>query len=238
MSSSAPTELLGNYLAIRDAIAAAAAQAGRPTDSAKLIAVSKTHPFEKIRELYLAGHRDFGENYVQEMIAKATQARDEGLSEIRWHFIGHLQSNKVKSLLPWVFMIHGVSSLRLAEEIAKRAESQEKRRIPVLIEVNVDDEESKSGARIPEIRKLAEAIGTLPSLELRGLMAIPDPARSGGAREAFRRIAALEASLRPLTRGELSMGMTSDFGDAIAEGATYVRVGTAIFGTRSPREKL
>ncbi len=235
------TELLGNYRAIRKAIAAAALQAGRAADAAKLIAVSKTHPFEKIRELYQEGHRDFGENYVQEMIAKATQARAEGLTEIRWHFIGHLQSNKVKILLPWVFMIHGVSSLKLAEEISKRAEAAErpeKGPVRVLIEVNVDDEESKSGVRISEIRKLAEAIGTFPNLELRGLMAIPDPKRVGGAREAFHRMAALEAALRPLTRGDLSMGMTSDFSDAIAEGATYLRIGTAIFGSRSPREKL
>jgi pyridoxal phosphate enzyme (YggS family) len=224
-------KMIDRYQAIRAKIDAAAKAAGRAPDSVRLVAVSKTHPFEKIAKLYAAGHRDFGENYVQELLEKAKLAREQGLEEIRWHFIGHLQTNKVKALLPDVAVIHGVGSFRLAQEISKRA-SALGRRMRVLIEVNIDDEESKSGARISELRDLAEGIAALPQLELAGLMCIPDPGRSGGPRESFRRLAALEAELRPLTHGELSMGMTSDFPDAIAEGATLVRVGTAIFGER------
>jgi pyridoxal phosphate enzyme (YggS family) len=208
--------------------------AGRDPASVQLVAVSKTHPFERIEALYRAGQRDFGENYVQEMIEKAEAARVAGLDQIRWHFIGHLQSNKVKVLLPHAHLIHGIGSLRLFEEISKRATG---RSSPVagLIEVNVDEQESKSGARIAELRGIAEAAARLPNVDLRGLMCIPDPDRPAGPREAFRRLAALEADLRPLTKGVLSMGMTSDFEDAIAEGATLVRVGTAIFGARDSK---
>jgi pyridoxal phosphate enzyme (YggS family) len=229
------SDLLRRYSEIRTQVERAAAQAGRTKESVKLIAVSKVQPFEKIEALYHAGHRDFGENYAQELVEKSARARAAGFTEIRWHFIGHLQSNKVKMLLPHTSVIHGVSSLRLAEEISKRAENTP---IPVFLEVNVDGEESKSGVQISELRSLAEQVSSLPNIELRGLMCIPDPERAAGPREAFSKLAALERDLRPFTRGELSMGMTSDFTDAIAEGATCVRIGTAIFGDRSPREKL
>lgn len=208
--------------------------AGRAENSAHLIAVSKTHSFEKIKILYEAGQRDFGENYVQELLEKAVLAAAAGLSEIRWHFIGHLQTNKVKVLLPNIYAIHSVDSMKLASEISKRAE----RVIPIFLEVNIDAEESKSGIQISELRKVTEEIATLPKLKLLGVMGIPDPLRAEGVRGAFHRLAALEADLRPLTQGELSMGMTTDFREALAEGATYIRVGTAIFGERSPREKL
>jgi pyridoxal phosphate enzyme (YggS family) len=145
-----------------------------------------------------------------------------------------LQTNKVKALLPFIYAIHGVGSLKLATEISKRAD----RLIPIFLEVNLDAEESKSGLQIAELRKVAEEVAKLPNLKILGLMAIPDPTRTDGPRDAFRHLAALERDLRPLTSGELSMGMTSDFRDAIAEGSTFIRVGTAIFGERSPREKL
>lgn len=218
-------ELLARYRAVRGAIDAAAKSEGRVPESVRLVAVSKVHSYAKIRALYDAGHRDFGENYVQELVEKARAAERDGLDGIRWHFIGHLQTNKVKLLVPHVALIHGVGSFRVAEEIAKRAN----RRIPVLIEVNIDGEESKSGVRIPELRPLVERLRALPNLDLRGLMCIPDPKRPAGARDAFRRLAALGADLGFT---ELSMGMTADFADAIAEGATLVRVGTAIFGER------
>jgi pyridoxal phosphate enzyme (YggS family) len=231
MENAVNDPMLTRYRAIRSKIEAAAASAGRDPATVRLVAVSKTHPFDKIEALYHAGQRDFGENYVQELVEKAKRAREQGLSEIRWHFIGHLQTNKVKVLLPEVALIHGISSLRLAQEIAKRAATLG-RRARGLIEVNVDGEESKSGASISEVRSLAEAIAKLPEIELGGLMCIPDPNRAGGPRESFRRLATLEVELRPLTQGELSMGMTSDFESAIAEGSTLVRVGTAIFGER------
>jgi len=201
---------------------------------ARLIAVSKTQRFEKILTLYEAGQRDFGENYVQELLEKAALAREAGLSDIRWHFIGHLQTNKVKVLLPHVFAIHSVDSVKLATEISKRSEKPNS----IFIEVNIDSEESKSGVQISELRKIAEEIHALPNLKILGLMCIPDPNRKEGSRAAFHRLATLEADLRPLTQGELSMGMTADFSEAIAEGSTMIRVGTAIFGERSPREKL
>lgn len=228
------TPVIARWKKILSAIELALQNSGRPKDAAKLIAVSKTHSFEEIRPLYEAGQRDFGENYVQELQLKAEAARIAGFSEIRWHFIGHLQTNKVKALLPHIYAIHGVDSLKLAIEISKRAE----RIIPIFLEVNIDAEESKSGIQISELRKVAEVVATLPHLKVLGLMGIPDPDRPDGARAAFAHLSALEKELRPLTHGELSMGMTSDFRDAIREGATWVRVGTAIFGERSPREKL
>ena len=224
--------LVERYSEIRGRIDAAASACGRRPESVRLVAVSKVHPYWKIKTLYEAGHRDFGENYVQELVEKAEQAKRDGLSEIRWHFIGHLQTNKVKVLLPHVAMIHGVGSLRLGDEISKRVQD---RKVPILIEVNVDGQESKSGIQISELRTLAPALSALPNLDLKGLMCIPDPDRPQGTREAFHRIAALGANLQ---LPELSMGMTSDFSEAIAEGATLVRIGTAIFGERSPREKL
>ena len=171
--------------AVRARIEAAARRAGRDPSTVRLLAVSKTHGPDAVRAAYARGQRDFGENYVQEMIDKAERARADGLSEIRWHFIGHLQTNKVKALLPYVAMIHGVGSLRLAEEISKRAKAHEtlkNGRISVLAEVNIDGEESKSGVQISELRDLATSMARLPNLEFKGLMCIPDPARASGSR--------------------------------------------------------
>ena len=200
--------------------------------SGRLVAVSKGQPFDKIAELYRAGHRDFGENYVQEMAEKAALAASAGLVGIRWHFLWHLQTNKVKQLLGHVFMIHSVDSRRLAEEISKRAMAAGLK-VPVLIEVNVDAQESKSGVAPEGLGTLITEIASLPGIEIRGLMCIPS--REGGLTgEAFRYLRALRDEYQTrLGPGELSMGMSEDYPVALREGATWVRVGTALFGPRN-----
>lgn len=220
--------LEARYRSVRERFEAALMNAGRPADSAELIAVSKTHPFEKIEALYRLGQRDFGENYVQELVEKAQMAETRGLSEIRWHMIGHLQTNKVKQLLPYVSMIHSLDSKKLAFEIEKRAE----RPVPVTVEINLDAQGSKSGVSIDALPELVSELATLRKVEAFGLMCIPNPERAGGAADAFRTLRSLESRFHPPFRGILSMGMTADFELALANGATHVRVGTAIFGAR------
>jgi PLP dependent protein len=230
--TSASHSLLSNYSKILAEVKTAAVLNNREPSSIQLVAVSKVHPYEKIKILYEKGQRDFGENYVQELLDKSALAKADGLGEIRWHFIGHLQTNKVKALLPHVFMIHGVGSFKLAQEISKRSNGLQ---ISALVEVNLDSEESKSGVQISELRELVEASKSLPGIKIQGLMCIPNPERQGGPGEAFRQLGSLAAELG---LSELSMGMTADFPEAIAHGATLIRVGSAIFGERSPREKL
>jgi len=194
-------------------------------ESVTLIAVSKTHPFEQIKTLYDLGHRDFGENYVQELLSKAEAARELGMTDIRWHMIGHLQSNKVKLILPIAFCIHTVDSIKLAQEIQKRAVQP----VSILLEVNIDHEETKSGFMPEEVNGAAKEISQLPNISLKGLMCIPQPSHHG---DSFHRLKELEKSLHPLTQGALSMGMSDDFKSAIQSGSTHVRIGSAIFGTR------
>ncbi len=197
-----------------------------------LVAVSKLQSTEAILELYRLGQRDFGENYVQELAQKARELEDRGIGDIRWHFIGHLQTNKVKQLLPLVSMIHSIDSEKLAAEVAKRWRSIGRPgRIPVFIAVNIDEEESKSGVSVMDCRELCEKVATLQEIDLRGLMAIPRP-ESAQTGIAFKRLRELDLQCRPFTKGELSMGMTQDFEIAIREGATHVRVGSALFGPR------
>jgi pyridoxal phosphate enzyme (YggS family) len=221
-------ELKVAYQAVKDAATRSAS--GR---SFTLIAVSKTQPTEKIRALYELGHRDFGENYVQELIEKAEELKTSS-PELRWHFIGHLQSNKVKSLLPWVASVHSVHSLSLAEELSKRwiQLKDQQGKLPVFLEVNIDNEPSKSGLSPAETSKVAVQVARLPGLELRGLMSIPSPegTRSGSS---FRALHELSKSCEDVTEGELSMGMSSDFELALREGATHIRVGTLLFGART-----
>ncbi len=228
-------ELKARYRQILARVAEAAQQSGRAPEAVTLIAVSKTQPIESIEALWQAGHRDFGENYVQELVQKAQALRQRGCDGIRWHFIGHLQTNKVKLLLPEVYSIHSVGSERLATEIQKRWQGLEhKQPLPVFIEVNIDREESKSGALPEEAPTLASQIATLPSMRLQGLMCIPATSpESGSGGDSFKRLSELENRCRPHTHGALSMGMTQDFEDAIRQGATHVRVGTANFGARS-----
>jgi PLP dependent protein len=218
-------ELSAAYTAIKERLARASA--GRPVT---LIAVSKTQPFPKIEALYLLGQRDFGENYSQELVDKA-EALKTSCPEIRWHFIGHLQSNKVKSLLPYVSSIHSIHSVDLAREISKRwIASGRAGELSVFFEVNIDGEATKSGFAASEVRDAAESVSKLSGLRLEGLMCIP--AREASV-NAFTRLRDLETSCRPFTRGSLSMGMSSDFEDAIRVGATHIRVGTLLFGERT-----
>jgi len=198
-------------------------QAGIPP-GVTLVAVSKAHPAVAVREAYAAGQRHFGENYVQEWRAKAEALAD--LPEIVWHFVGGLQTNKVKYLVGKVGLVHAVDREELAREIARRS-AQRGIATRVLVEVNVAGEASKSGCAPAEVPGLVAAVRELPGLELRGLMCIP-PAE-GDPRPHF---AALRRMRDALGLSELSMGMSADYPVAIEEGATIVRVGTAIFGER------
>ena len=194
-----------------------------------LIAVSKKQSAEAVEVLYRLGHRDFGENYAQELVAKAQELERRGCTGIRWHFIGHLQSNKIKMILPYVSVVHTVDSEKLA---AKLADAQADRGpLPIFLEVNIDHEEGKGGVSPEAVAGLASTVSKSSALQLQGLMCIP--AAEGNSKEAFRKLNALEKTLRPSSQGMLSMGMSSDFEMAIQEGATHVRVGTALFGERT-----
>jgi pyridoxal phosphate enzyme (YggS family) len=191
-----------------------------------LVAVSKTQPAEAVREAYAAGQRDFGENYAQEWRAKADALQD--LADLRWHFIGGLQTNKVKYLAGRVAYVHTVDREDLARELSRRfaARGAVAR---VFLEVNVGGEASKEGCDPAGVPALAAAVAALPSIEVVGLMCIPPPADD--PRPHFR---ALRALRDRLGLRELSMGMSADWQAAVAEGATFVRVGSAIFGARPP----
>lgn len=223
--------LAARYEAVRSKIRRAAGNEAA-FSRITLIAVSKTRPVEEIEALYRLGHRDFGENYVQEMVAKAEALRARGCEEIRWHFIGHLQSNKVRTLVPWVHAVHTVDSEKLGLELARRWQvAGRSGRLPIFIEVNLDREESKSGVPEESVPPLCAALSEIYELSVQGLMCIPnvESTREG---LAFRRLRALGERCRPYTAGYLSMGMSDDFEVAIREGATCVRVGTALFGPR------
>jgi pyridoxal phosphate enzyme (YggS family) len=211
---------------VRDRIERACAAAGRSPSEVTLVAVSKVHPAESIREAYAAGQRVFGENYVQVLADKAAGLAD--LADLRWHFIGHLQRNKVKPVVRAGALVETLDSPRLAAEVDKRAEGKT---IPVMIQVNVAGEAQKSGCAPADLPALIAAIPALPHLELRGLMTIPPLGEAPEAsRPHFARLREL-ASRHGLR--ELSMGMSADLEVAIEEGATLVRVGTAIFGARA-----
>jgi pyridoxal phosphate enzyme (YggS family) len=221
---------------VRARIHAAALAAGREPSSVKLIAVSKTQPAAAVREAYAEGQRDFGENYVQELRQKAEELRD--LSELRWHLIGHLQRNKARQVVSLVSLVHTVDSAELALELSKRfAGAVEGRRLPVLVEVSIAGEQQKHGAPPSELAALLDSVEAMPALSLRGLMCVPplseDPT---GARPFFEELARLREVHGGVQRlPELSMGMTQDMEQAVLAGATLVRVGTAIFGTRPPQ---
>lgn len=216
---------------IRQRMAAACERAGRPVESVTLLAVSKTHPPETIRLAVENGVTLFGENKVQEARAKIPLSPGKA----RWHFIGHLQSNKCKEAVELFEMIQGVDSLAIAREISKRAE-QAAKTMPILLEVNVAGEASKFGYRPEQLLAELEEIQRLPRIELQGLMAIPPYTPvPDKARPYFQRLRALKAECEARLGGELpqlSMGMSGDFEVAIEEGATMVRIGTALFGER------
>ncbi len=220
---------------VRGRIRAAAAASGRDSASVKLVAVSKTQPAAAVREAYAAGQRDFGENYVQELLQKAEQLRD--LTELRWHLIGHLQRNKARLVAPLVSLVHTIDTVELASELAKRivgAAPATARRLPVLVEVSIAGEEQKQGLAPADLEELLQGIEALPALELRGLMCVPpftdDPAGAAAFFAELSRLRDLHGGAQRLP--ELSMGMTHDLEQAVAAGATLVRVGTAIFGAR------
>ncbi|MBB3330873.1 hypothetical protein BDK63_001745 [Halomonas campaniensis] len=221
--------------AARARLAAALADAGRPASAARLLAVSKTKPAAMIREVWHLGQRDFGENYVQEALDKQAELAD--LDGVVWHFIGPLQSNKTRDVAEHFAWVHSVDR----EKIARRLNDQRPEGLPpleVCLQVNISDEASKSGVSLAELPALAEAVLAMPHLRLRGLMAIPAPAEGRDAqREPFARLReALEALRERFPEAPLdtlSMGMTADLEAAVLEGATLVRLGTAIFGERT-----
>jgi len=227
------TEIKENVARVRERIAAACRRCGRAPDDVKLLAVSKTFPPESIRAAYEVGLREFGENRVQE--AKVKRPALAELS-ITWHLVGHLQTNKAKAARELFHWVHSVDSFRLAQKLEQAAPGGS--RLPMLLEVNLGGEESKAGVGAPEIAQLTEQISQLATLEIRGLMVIPpffdDPER---VRPYFRRLRELAQeidarNIANVSMRELSMGMSHDFEVAIEEGATIIRVGTAIFGQR------
>lgn len=227
------------YQQIGQRIAAACKRAGRDPGEVTLIAVSKTKPEEMLLEAYGAGARDFGENKVQELLAKKPALPQD----IRWHMIGHLQTNKVRQIVGKVCLIHSVDSVKLAEEIEKEAAKREIA-VPILLEVNVAREESKFGFLPEEAYPALERIACLPHVKIQGLMTIaPYTERAEDNRQIFRKLYQLFIDMKSknidnVNMNILSMGMTGDFEVAIEEGSTMVRVGTGIFGERQKRENL
>ena len=232
---------------VREQVARAALDAGRSPDEVRVVAVSKTKPASAIREAHAAGQRDFGENYVQELAAKAEELQD--LTDLRWHVIGRLQRNKTKLALKHASIVHTADSLRLVQDLGKRAAEQpvaegrrllaDDPRLPVLIEVNVAGEAQKAGCLPGELPGLLEAVERESSLRLVGLMTMPPQTEDpDAARPFFDELVRLRDRHGGRERlPELSMGMTHDLMPAIAAGATIVRLGTAIFGVRTPRRR-
>jgi pyridoxal phosphate enzyme (YggS family) len=226
------TSISANLQAVRSRIVAACRAAGRDPATVTLLAVSKTWPAGAVREAAGCGQQAFGENYVQEAVAKAAALADLGLE---WHFIGPLQSNKTRPVAETFAWVHGIDRLKLAERLS----AQRPAGLPplqVCVQVNVSGEASKSGCTVAEAPDLCRAVAVLPNLKLRGLMAIPEPAQESAA--ALRRFGELRALRDRLNEAgmqldTLSMGMSDDLEDAIMAGATIVRVGTAIFGERA-----
>ncbi|MEM6763341.1 MAG: YggS family pyridoxal phosphate-dependent enzyme [Bacteroidota bacterium] len=227
------TEIVENLKRIGESILAQSRKSGRQEGEVKLIAVSKTKPIELIRKAYEAGQLDFGENKVQELREKHPL-----LPEARWHLIGSLQRNKVKYIAPFIHLIHSVDSSRLLAEINKQAAKHE-RMISCLLQLNISDEENKSGMEEEEAEKLLGSIGEYPHVKVLGLMGMAaftaDEAliqsqfqRLAQAREKFRTFEGPQIQME-----ELSMGMSGDYHIAIEEGSTMVRVGSAIFGQRN-----
>jgi len=217
---------------VRDRIARAALAAGRSPNRVTLIAVSKTFPADTLRAAHAAGQRHFGESYVQEALAKMDALAD--LTDIVWHFIGPLQSNKTRPIAERFHWVHSVDRLKIADRLS----AQRSAGLPALqvcLQVNVSGEATKSGAEPGALPDLADAIAALPNLSLRGLMTIPEPTDDPSVQR--RRFAALRDLLeaqaaRHPGMDTLSMGMSDDLESAVAEGATFVRVGRAIFGSR------
>ena len=227
-----------NIQRVRAQIADAAARAGRKPSDVTLVAVTKTLPVESALAAYMAGQRHFGENRVQEAADKIPSASSLA-PQAHWHLIGHLQRNKVKQALELFSLIHSVDSVRLAEAISERSAAAHKQ-MPILLELNLTYEDTKSGFRLDgdplEFVRAVEQICALPNVQVQGLMTVAAYSpRAEDARPVFERLRALRDELAARHGGEwphLSMGMSGDFTIAIEEGATLVRIGTAIFGER------
>lgn len=232
-----PTGISANLWAVHSRIAAAAQSVGRTPDSITLVAVSKTKPIAAIAAAYAAGQRDFGENRLEELWEKVEQAQQLGLAEIRWHLIGPIQSRKTRQAVGPFELIHAVDRVKIAERLSRDAEAANCV-LSILLEVNVSGEASKHGFAPAELRQYARQLDALPGLQIRGLMTmapfVTDPVV---IRPVFRGLRALRDELQAanpqLLWPELSMGMTNDFVIAIEEGATLVRIGSAIFGERT-----
>ena len=232
-------ELLAVRLAdVRARMSAAAQRSGRRPDEVRLIAISKTHPATVIKQVCQLGATDFGENRVQEAEGKIAEI---GREKVRWHLVGHLQANKARRAVNLFDVVHSLDTLDLAQRLDRLCAEEGRESLPVLIQIDLGHEETKSGIDESELNHLVESLGPLTRLKLIGLMTLPpffdDPEQS---RPFFRRLRELRDELNQRgafgeRTGELSMGMTHDFEVAIEEGATMVRIGTAIFGERIPR---
>ena len=230
------TTIASNLQAVRDAINAAATGAGRQANEISLLAVSKTFAPDALREAYLAGQTRFAESYVQEALDKIAALRD---IPIEWHYIGPIQSNKTRAIAENFAWVHSVDRLKIAERLSEQRPAQLPE-LQVCLHVNISMETSKSGVVPDEAGALAHAIAKLPGLKLRGLMAVPAPSDDFAAqRLPFAQLRRLRNQLnrQGLQLDTLSMGMSHDFAAAIAEGATIVRIGTAIFGVRNYEDK-
>jgi pyridoxal phosphate enzyme (YggS family) len=223
--------LAENLDSIQQRIRAACARAGRDENSVTLLAVSKTHPPETIRAAVEAGQLLFGENKIQEAKAKIPLCPGRA----RWQFIGHLQSNKVRDAVEWFELIQGVYSVAIAQEISKRAE-QAAKTMPILLEVNVAGEGSKFGYQPEQLLAELNELNALPKIEIHGLMAIPPftpvPEKARSCFQRLRELKQQAEAVLGVPLPQLSMGMSGDFEVAVEEGATIVRIGTALFGER------
>ena len=220
-----------NLRKIRDLLAQAAAEAGRGPQDVRLLAVSKKQPASKVVEAAAAGQCEFGENQAGEGVEKIRVVADDTLV---WHFIGHLQSNKSRAVAEHFDWVHSVDRLKIARRLSDQRPA-ERGDLNVCLQVNVDEETSKSGVAIDKVADLARAVAGLPRLRLRGLMCLPRIREDFDAqREPFARLREIAESLcaQGIEMDTLSMGMSADFRAAIAEGATIVRIGTAVFGPR------
>lgn len=227
------TTIAERWRDIRGRVDAACERAGRPASEVTIVAVSKTHPASAVREAAAAGATDFGENYAQELAAKRGGVSAFGeCGDVRWHYIGRLQRNKAKLVAGQVALVHAVDSVELAQELGKRAANVQ----PILLAVNAAGEETKGGVTAETARELAKAITSVTNVRLDGLMTMPPPSDDPEAsRPYFEALRALRDRLQDelgIPLPVLSMGMSGDFEVAIACGATHVRVGTAIFGSR------
>jgi len=237
--SRAQEQLATRLTAVRERIAAAANASGRGAEEVRLIAISKTHPASVIRTLIELGATDLGENRVQEADGKIAEL---GRERVRWHLVGHLQANKARRAVNLFEVIHSLDSLDLAHRLDRLCGEEGREKLSVLIQVDLGHEETKSGVDESELTHMVDGLQSLNHLELIGLMTLPpffdDTEQS---RPFFRRLRELRDELQSRgafgnRKGELSMGMTHDFEVAIQEGATMVRIGTAIFGERSPTQ--